>query len=977
MTILNQNYKAVRTAAQIQVQLKLNAGTTSLDSSDIRNAVLQMIAVFQCGDVDADAVVADLEASFQTVIGKERTLFGDQEGYEPWLKSKKAGIDWRFWSRYEQYLLQEVGLAPATLDRLDESTDRVVDLLTDPTRPGSWDRRGLVVGHVQSGKTGHYIGVISKAADAGYKLIVVLAGFHNSLRSQTQIRIEEGFLGYDRSVPQGMPTRVGVGIINDSPKANTITTRADNGDFRRPVAESFSIAPGGPPLVFVIKKNGGVLKNLLKWVRWAANAQDEQGRPYVRDVPLLVIDDEADQGSVNTKKGDIDTVTGTPDPDFDPAVLNGRIRELLHLFEQSAYIGYTATPFANIFIHEEAKTEDEGEDLFPRSFIVALPTPSNYVGPGRVFGYEPDEGPPVPGLPIVRLVKDHAATLDLDERQGWIPPKHTQNHVPQVEGEETLPESLTEAIRAFVLVCASRLARQQGSAHNSMLVHVTRFTEVQRQVTAQVKAELRQVQQRLRRGDGDSPYQIRKELQKLWESDFIPTTEQIVAQDPTQDLPIHTWDVIEPFLEQAAQSISVREINGKAGEVLDYVKHQNTGLNVIAIGGDKLSRGLTLEGLSVSYFLRASRMYDTLMQMGRWFGYRPGYLDLCRLYTTPDMTEWFSHIARASEELREDFDRMALSGGTPLDFGHRVQSHPMMMVTSQVKMRHGTTINVSYQGDISETINFWRTRPKLERNWKAAELLISTVESARKLPVLLGDPPPVSGIGAWRWDDVSADAVLEFLTAYQEHGASKKVKTKLLADYIRAELKHDRLVRWTVMIASGNSPEPPRELGSARFRLVERSWHLTMTSESSALTEKQQLIASGQYRIRRLVSPADETSDLSDREWEHALQLSKAVWAKDPEKRVEPDRPAGRDIRRVRTPDRGLLMLYPLDPTDRDKITGTDKVETGAQDIPVLGFAISFPYVDPDKASKVQYVVGNVYYKQEFGQYEGDDEVEP
>ncbi len=167
---------------------------------------------------------------------------------------------------------------------------------------------------------------------------------------------------------------------------------------------------------------------------------------------------------------------------------------------------------------------------------------------------------------------------------------------------------------------------------------------------------------------------------------------------------------LSPLLGQVVSSIEVRQINGSARDILDYELNRETGLNVIAIGGDKLSRGLTLEGLTVSYFLRASRMYDTLMQMGRWFGYRPGYLDLCRLYTTPELNEWFQHITEANEELRQEFDHMAAVGGTPRDYGLKVMSHPALMITSRVKLRTGIELQLSFAGSISETVVFHRDR---------------------------------------------------------------------------------------------------------------------------------------------------------------------------------------------------------------------------------------------------------------------------
>jgi hypothetical protein len=711
----------------------------------------------------------------------------------------------------------------------------------------------------------------------------------------------------------------------------------------------------------VVKKNGSVLRNLLGWVRWAATARDEHDRPYVKDVPLLVIDDEADQGSIDTKQGAFNA-DGTPDKDHDPTVLNRRIRELLHVFEKSAYVGYTATPFANIFIHEQGKTEKEGEDLFPRSFIVSLPTPSSYVGPAEVFGYEDQTGESIPGLPIIRLVADHAASTERNEKHGWIPPSHKTDHVPRTDGLDVVPSSLREAIRAFALTCASRIARGQGTEHNSMLVHVTRFTAVQNRITEQIRQELQYLVRQLKFGD----VTIRNELRRLWEDDFNPTTVSIAERHHAYGELIRSWDELEPFVEQAALSISVRQINGAAGEVLDYVQHEGKGLNVIAVGGDKLSRGLTLEGLSVSYFLRASRMYDTLMQMGRWFGYRPGYLDLCRLYTTAELTEWYAHIASASEELRQDFNRMAASGGSPRDFGHRVKSHPLMLVTSQVKMRSGTTIDVSFAGDISETINFWRTRGRLESNWKAGEQLIREIESSEKR--ITSEPDSGAAGKNWMWHEVPGAAIVDFLTDYQEHEASRKVKTKLLADYIRMELDQDRLTDWTVLVASGGSSNTGT-LGSATFRLVERSWFLTEGGgEDARLDERRAMQEQNHYRIRRLVSPKDEERDLSEEQLAIALAETLAEWEKDPGTRAKPQRASGVHLRRVRHPTRGLLILYPLDPSDAgDKVHETGKVEANAMDMPVLGFAISFPAVEAEKASKVRYVVNNVYYTQEFG----------
>jgi hypothetical protein len=949
---MNANYRAIRSIVQIHLSLRADPTKPRLISEDIRDEVARVLEMTGATDVDVEQMVADLEAMFATVIGDGRLLAEDDGAWEPWLLKRKTDIEWRFWERYRHHLVAEEGWAPATIQKLDETTDEVLGRLTAPDKADPWDRRGMVVGDVQSGKTANYIGLTCKAADAGYKLIIVLAGFHNSLRSQTQIRLEEGFLGYDWGASAGGPDatvqRVGVGLQDFTFRADTITNRSDNGDFRRQVANNFAISPGGRPLLFVVKKNSSVLRNLLTWVRGAATAG---GDTLVKGIPLLVIDDEADQGSVDTGAQAFDE-DGKPDPDHDPRPINRHIRRLLHVFEQSAYVGYTATPFANILIHEDATTAGEGEDLFPRSFIYSLPTPSNHVGPSVVFGYEADDGRVEQGLPIVRSITDQAAGAD-DEHARWMPPKHKKEHVPLTDGALEVPPSLREAIHAFVLVCAARAARGQHVNHNSMLVHVTRFTAVQRLVADQVLSEVKTLERRLRHGEGDARG-ARQALRAMWDRDFVPTTRTVVDRGFEAPTALQHWDEVEPRLAAAVSSIKVRQINGLAGEVLDYVEHKDTGLNVIAVGGDKLSRGLTLEGLSVSYFLRASRMYDTLMQMGRWFGYRHGYLDLCRLYTTTEMAEWFSHIADASDELRRDFDRMVASGSTPRDFGQRVRSHPVLMVTSRVKMRHGRTIDLTYDGDISETINFWRDGQHLSDNWDATRGLVQALESAHGPAIQARNRST-----AWMWNDADPELILSFLKAYTEHEASKRVKTSLLADYIQRESSANRLRTWTVAIATGDGRQE-ENLSSHPFKLVKRSWHENTSGDIEELKRQNH------YRIRRLLNPPDEAADLSESEFQEACEATIKEWeinpwsrSDPPVRRKRPSIPSGPSIRAARPAERGLLLLYPLDGAE------FGKVDSGAGTIPVVGFGISFPKVRGDIASKVRYTVNNVYYRQE------------
>lgn len=903
--------------------------------------------------VDRATLVAQIESRFNIWIGRAVTLVGDDD-HVPWLTGpRKEG--WRYWPRYRQML--EEKWAPDAVEALDDITDRILGLLEDPKRPQGWDRRGLVVGHVQSGKTSSYCTLINKAADAGYKVIVVLAGLHKNLRSQTQMRLDEGFLGYEtmpfRERKDGELKSIGVGLIDSDPalRPDYLTNRADNGDFSRRIADTMGINPGGRPLLLVIKKNKSVLTNLLFWIERVSNQRDSvTNRHVIVNVPLLLIDDEADNASVDTGQQAFGE-DGAPDLEHDPKAINSLIRQVLLSFEQSAFLGYTATPFANIFIHDKGRTRAEGEDLFPRSFIMNLPAPSNYDGPARIFGLDPqdDDSASQRGLPLVRQVTDHAASASLRERSGWIPPLHRNGHRPLFEGNDVVPPSLDEAIRAFLIVCAARAARGQTAAHNSMLVHVTRFTSVQAAVKHQVQEALKSAVRRLRRGDPG----IVAQLKDLWERDFLPTTIAVRKETGDDQLTDIRWREIEEMLAEVSADVEVREINGSARDILDYENHRYTGLNVIAIGGDKLARGLTLEGLTVSYFLRSTRMYDTLMQMGRWFGYRPGYLDLCRLYTTADLEEWFQHITDASEELRAEFDHMAAIGGTPRQYGLKVRSHPVLLVTSRVKMQNATVLNLDFSGAGEETVVFHRDKMKLAANVRATESLLATLGAPTHSDP--SRPRPGNTMHTWQgaklWTGVPSEQVASFLDRYSTHDAAVKVNSAVLADYIRSQPAGE-LATWAIALLTGDGRDLPFDGGtisSLKRASNERCYDL----------EQQKKL--GRYIIRRLLAPRDEAIDLTEAEYTDSLQVTIDEWQRDPgrsRRQTPPDVPSGpsfRMIRGRRVPGEGLLLIYPLDP------------EPGDIDFdgPVIGIGISFPA--KENSTKVAYAVNNIYWDMEYG----------
>lgn len=927
-------------------------GDSPITSETIAEVIDQVMglppALLATGAVDRSELRDELETRYSVWIGKAAVL-EQNDNHLAWL-TPELKRSWRLWPRYRQFL--EQSWSPLAVDALDDATDQIISRLEAPNRPGGWDRRGLVVGHVQSGKTSNYTGVICKAADAGYKVIIVLAGLHNNLRSQTQMRLDEGFLGYETS-RRNDPSKtqvnsIGVGLIDSdsSIRPDYITTRDDKGDFRKALGKNFGISPGGRPLLFVVKKNVSVLKSLLGWIHKILN-----GTSVLEDVPLLVIDDEADHASVDTREQAFDE-NGRPDEEHDPTRINGQIRLLLRKFQKSAYVGYTATPFANVFIHDGGETAKLGPDLFPRSFIVNLPAPSNYDGPVRLFGLDPTEDEAgVAALPLVRVVTDHAATGDPKETEGWMPPAHKNGWQPRHEGRDELPPTLAAAILSFVLVCAARRVRGRRDVHNSMLVHVTRFTSVQAAVRDQVESEMDRIRRRLRYGRPDDD--VRNRLRTLWEDDFVPTSATFDAIHPDGRGAATPWDAIDAELADVAERITVRTINGNAGDILDYETHKGTGLNVIAVGGDKLARGLTLEGLSVSYFLRASKMYDTLMQMGRWFGFRPGYLDLCRLYMTAELREWFAHVTEAAEELRREFDHMRAINGTPKDYGLKVRSHPVMMVTSKVKMRHASQVDIDFAGAIQETVVFFRDPSAIRANYDASEALLATLGPPNEQPPR---QPRTGGRahewgGARLWSSIDGARIVRFLRDYRTHDKASSVNSQMLAQFVESQIERGELTDWTVAVLAGDGESMP--VGGENVRLVERAVNDRFVSVDVQHAE-------GRYHIRRLLAPRDEAIDLDAGSYDEALERTRTSWAADAgrsRRKTPPESPSGPAIRSVRGrhPEHGLLLLYPLSP----RKAGIDI------DVAIVGFGVSFP--ESRDAIPVRYTVNNIFWEQEYG----------
>lgn len=577
-----------------------------------------------------------------------------------WVHNRK-NISWFYSDAYEKHLRSE-GWSPTVVQRLSDVGTIILGHLQDPTSPGVWDRRGLVIGHVQSGKTANYLGLVAKAADAGYKFIIVIAGVHNNLRKQTQERVDEGFVG--RTRVEDKWKIVGVGH-DDYPHPATLTNIY--ADFNKKTADhsGWSINDFSKPVILVIKKNVSTLRSLHRWL----DELNSKGYGKIKDVPMLMIDDEADNASINTKKDD-----------NDPTQTNRRIREILSLFDKSCYVGYTATPFANIFINPDAYGDEQlREELFPRDFIYCLDAPTTYFGPDKVF--LDDES-------SERILET------IDDAENYLPFSHKKDFEVY-----DLPPSLYKAVRQFVVVKAIRNIRGHSVKHSSMLVNVSRFVDIQNVVRTHINVYLKKLKEAIKANylmpEGVSEKNEHMQLiRSVFEEDFYDCDVE--------------WDEVKQALHDAAESIRTFVVNSKSDEPLDYKRYERSGvgLTAIAVGGLSLSRGLTIEGLCISYMYRNTRMYDTLMQMGRWFGYRSGYDDLCRVHLSRDSIDWYSHIAESSDDLREQIKQMRRDGLSPKKFGLYVLDHPdRLLVTATNKMRTGEkrTFKHNFSGRLVES----------------------------------------------------------------------------------------------------------------------------------------------------------------------------------------------------------------------------------------------------------------------------------
>ena len=685
----------------------------------ISNVMKEGHVISKPSDSERKKIIKELETKFNVSMGRGFFILGDNQRRRKdktwWSLKRKNEVENYYWNRYQVQLQEKSSIPLKVIQTIDKDTDSIMDNLEDPAN-SEFNIRGMVVGHVQSGKTGNYAALICKAADAGYKVIVVIAGATKDLRNQTQGRLNEGFVGMEGA------TQVGVGLGS---RRTPISLTTPDSDFNKGDADKYIQLLGSTkaPIFLVVKKNSSILKNLIKWLK-------SQSQHSLSEESILVIDDESDYASINTKE------------DEDPSKINERIRDLLEIFKKRSYVAYTATPFANIFINHEASHEDKGDDLFPRDFILALKTPDDYLGPREIF-IPPDleHDTEVSGSAYSKFI------CDIDDNEQELPIRHERD----LE-IKSLPASLKEAIGTFFINIAVRNLRGQVGEHNSMMVNVTWLTDIHEKVAHKIKEHL---------GDLSKEFNIYDRSEYAGSQNKAITGLQEIFNSKYQEVEF-SWGEVLGELVKFAETVIVREIHMRTLERLEYRKDRP--INVIVVGGLSLSRGFTLEGLSVSYFIRNTNFYDTLMQMGRWFGYRVGYEDLVKIYSPSEIVNKFIYVIRAMDALYEEFMEMHKQGKTPLDFGLAVQRHPdsLLHITALNKQKNVKEFDHSMclDGELVETRILMLKETIRNSNIKIVKTILEDLggSKAPSRPYSRGED-----ISSYLWESIDKSIVIEFL----------------------------------------------------------------------------------------------------------------------------------------------------------------------------------------------------------------------
>lgn len=880
---------------------------------------LQVIRPALFGDLSEDdisAVVDELTLEYEITMSKGESVV-DPATYRPWLDDRST-TETPHWLAYKE-LLADKGWPATVIDSLDAQTDEMVELLGDPLASGCWSRRGLLMGEVQSGKTATYIGALNKALDYGYRIVIVVGGHTEALRRQTQERLDSDLLGYnteyqdDNIAPPAGEFLVGVGVIDNTLVCNSLTTvRADFSSSSRTAQVLRVDSP--TPTVFVIKKNARVISNVASYLR-------RQAGNGLLTTPMVVIDDESDWGTPNTGKEE------------DPTRVNRSIRELLGVAERSTYMGITATPFANIFMDDESVLEPSSgndsasqerlPDLFPTDYIRVMASPSNYYGVGQYFG-----GSETPQI-----------LTSVDDCLEIIPIKHKRDHL-----VSHLPASLEAAVRHFIVGTAMRRAQDPRSRPASMLINVSRFNDVQSQVSTLVDDYLKETVDRIAAGLARRRLTsgIEAELREAFDELRTPSFEG-------------SWEETKKQLLGMTGDFRVELINGPAGSdrtkrrerMSAQQRRDEDEMPTIRVGGDILSRGLTLEGLQVSYFVREPRTMDTLMQMGRWFGYRDAYSDLVRIWLPESTKSDLEYSHEVTDELRQLLFQMRALKLTPKEFGLRVRSNPdSVAIVARNKARKSELVDVGplvWSARVAESYLLSADQAVQASNRDAVLELLKKAQSE-------GIREEARNKNFNRWGCVPKVIIERFFTRFRGHPEDPYWGDGdgLIAPLGLGILELPQIECCDVVLVAG-SGDPAALLDD----------ELTKTSVRNTISRSGNLI---KLANRRVVAAGDVAGSLRSED--------RCPGAEGPLSQRQA----------LDCITRPLLMLFAITSPQPRPPVGHEPLRITA-DNPVFAAAVAFPRVDPQTALEIaetghRYLVNSVWLRSAHGYEDPDDEGE-
>lgn len=716
-----------------------------------------------------------------------------------WYETSKSH---EFWPAYLSLLVdpKRKDFPTKAAQTIDRTSSRILNHIYNPNLEGPQQTYGLVVGYVQSGKTANFSGVIAKAADNGFKLIVVLSGMFNDLRQQTQIRLSQEITGQS-SHPKGHHVD---GSIFTKQWHEITTDDINHGDIHQFKAnKDLSHLRDDKPCLVVTKKQVDALNALITWSSGLTSEERDK-------IDLLLIDDEADVASINTEaKSDIK----------DANVINKRLRTFLHMYKRRAYVGYTATPFANVFINPrkggDGVVNDEGkpptnehlDTLYPGDFIVALPKPDNYLGFLELFPTNNDES----GSKYPNCTRKVVETNG-DGSDGEAILVRKMIHEKYEPKTTTLGDAFNSALRDHLITHALRIIRNDGvdDFHHSMLVHTKITKKSMRPLVNRIALLMKRWKGAFREKIPRRKIRIQivEEFKQHYNDEFASKEKWTHNSTPPEWDKIHDL-IIHIFKTKPPDVIEVSSDEDE-GENLDYhmPEYREKGRNVIAVGGQRLSRGLTLEGLTISYFIRTAveMKYDTVMQQGRWFGFRLGYEDLVRIYTTPDLLEKLTRLGRIEQELRDSIERYEDTGKTPRDFAVKVMKAKAMIPTADCKQPN---IEVVRSNIDERIVPSWG-----QFNFDKPNLLKENLQSASKFISKLGKPEPARKSHLWKkrefWSEVKTFLQsLHFRDAHFNQEFFEYIERRMAAG-------KEELSEWSIALVSkqtGNKTVPLKQFG--------------------------------------------------------------------------------------------------------------------------------------------------------------------